>query len=56
MVNSNMNRLINFENREETLSILNEAEHIYTTIQKTGVSKKCFWRKSLMFTKAAFIW
>ncbi len=33
--------------------------YIYTTIQKFGVSKiffLCFWMKSVMFTKAAFIW
>ncbi len=37
MMHSKMNRLINYENRERMLSILNEAEHIYTTVQKTGV-------------------
>ncbi len=31
---------------------------LYTTIQKFGVGKffLCFWKKSLLLTKAAFIW
>ncbi len=52
MVHSKMNRLINYENRVKMLSILNEAEHIYTTVQKTEVSNmKCFEESLLCYPK-----